>query len=280
MPRWYRKAGAGWHAAYCSGWHVFPHQHAHIKAQHTWTAAEMTKCLISSLECLDEVSGLLRTLVCSCAPRRTLIIQRGWHLQRIWQPVRRMAGWGEGGGGLQWPHLAIHPRDEVSPGSDQMGEEAFVERTVMICGHLCQRMDSILPMGNVPRIHMVDGLLMSSGYPVPVSILPNEQKQKEALGLTCCCSGPGGVSLISSSPSCFPAHHLLGQMSTADKVSFTKISRARSLPPQSGVSGCGTWWRWPRGTGVILRENERSLQPSGTVTDRFPSSGPRHATVH
>lgn len=128
-----------------------------------------------------------------------------------------------------------------------MGEEAFVERTVMICGHLCQRMDSILPMGNVPRIHMVDGLLMSSGYPVPVSILPNEQKQKEALGLTCCCSGPGGVSLISSAPSLFPStspplptHHLSGQTSTADKVSFTKISRARSLPPQSGLSGCGT----------------------------------------
>ena len=119
-------------------------------------------------------------------------------------------------------------------------EEAFVERTVMICGHLCQRMDSILPVGNVPRIHMVDGLLMSSGYTGPVSILPNEQKPKEALGLTCCCSGPGGVSLISSSPSCFPTHHLLGQMSTADKVSFTKISRACSLPPQSGESGCGT----------------------------------------
>ena len=111
----------------------------------------------------------------------------------------------------------------------------------MICGHLSQRMDSILPMGNVPRIHMVDGLLMSSGYPVPVSILPNEQKQKEALGLTCCCSGPGGVSLISSAPSLFPStspplptRHLSGQTSTADKVSFTKISRAHSLPPQSG----------------------------------------------
>lgn len=96
-----------------------------------------------------------------------------------------------------------------------MGEEAFVEWTVMICGHLCQRMDSILPMGNVPRIHMADGLLMSSGYPVPVSISPSKQKQKEALGLTCCCSGPRGVSLISSSPSCFPTHHPFSQLITS-----------------------------------------------------------------
>lgn len=190
----------------------------------------MTKCLISSLECLDEVSGLLRTLVCSCAPRRTLIIQRGWHLQKIWQPDGHMAGWDEDGGGLQWPHLSIHPRDEVSPGSDQMGEEAFVEWTVMICGHLCQRMDSILPMGNVPRIHMADGLLMSSGYPVPVSILPSKQKQKEALGLTCCCSGPRGVSLISSSPSCFPTHHPFSQLIT----SWAKWAQLiRSVSPRS-----------------------------------------------
>lgn len=53
----------------------------------------------------------------------------------------------------------------MSPGSDHVGEEASVERPVVSCGHLCRRMDTILPVGNAPRTHMVDGLLTSSGCP-------------------------------------------------------------------------------------------------------------------
>lgn len=79
-------------------------------------------------------------------------------------------------------------------------------------------MDTILLVGNTPRIHMAD------------LILPNEWEQKEALGLTCCCSGLDRASLTSSSLSFLlgmspPSHTGSGQ-----EVSFTEISRPHSLP--------------------------------------------------
>lgn len=162
--------------------------------------------------------------------------------------------------GWRWRRLAVTSSfpstlETRSPQGVIKWEEAFVEWTVMICGHLCQRMDSILPMGNVPRIHMAD-TVNELWVPSARFNFSSKQKQKEALGLTCCCSAlvvfPYQLLpfLFPNTSPLLPTHHLLGQMSTADKVSFTKISRACSLPPQSGVSGCGTWWRCPRGQAL------------------------------
>lgn len=67
-----------------------------------------------------------------------------------------------------------------------------LRRPVMSCGYLRWRMDTILQMGSTPSIHMVEGLLTSSGCPERCSHLDiaKRQAQKEAQARSSCYSAP------------------------------------------------------------------------------------------
>lgn len=121
-------------------------------------------------------------------------------------------------------------------------EEVFVERPVMSCGHLCLRMDAILPVGNTPRIHMVEGPLTSSGCPERCSCFDFAKRAwaEGGSGTACCCSGLGWVSLTRPSSSLLPSAlplHLSGPTSSGAKVSFPGISGTSLQLPNAGVSG-------------------------------------------
>ena len=145
----------------------------------------------------------------------------------------------------------------------------------MSCGHSCRRMDAILPVGNTPRIHMVEVLLTSSGRPERGSCF-DFAKWAGAEG------GSGACLLLfwpwlgflfpAPPPPCFPAHHplhLSGQTGSGERVSFPRKGGTSLHLPNAGVPGNGT------GYGVTYRDR-RSLEgrerctptptPSGTLT--------------
>lgn len=127
-----------------------------------------------------------------------------------------------------------------------MEEEVFVDGPVMSCGHLCRRMDTILPVGNTPRIHMVEGLLTSSGCPERCSCFDFAKWAGAEGG-----SGPClllfwpwlGFLLPAPPPPCFPAHHPphpSGQTSSGDSIRDVRDIPGIAAPPLS-IWGLRKW---------------------------------------
>lgn len=161
-----------------------PHQStAHM------AAAEMTKCLISSLECPDEVSGCAGL---TCAQKDPNNSARLTHTKEL------STGQERGQRRMQWSHLPIHTGEEVLLGGPYMGEEVFVKRPVLSWGHLLWQADIILAIGNAQN-HMVGGLLMSAGCPGHCSHWLCQTGRREGdPEPSLLSSGPGWASPLSS----------------------------------------------------------------------------------
>lgn len=178
-----------------------------------------------------------------CAPRRTLIIQQGWHIQRNCRPVRKV--------GIKMEEKCsdlishIYPSEEVSPGSHHVAEEVFVERPATSWGHLHWRTDTILPVGNMPRTHMVGGLLTSSGCPERHSHLHCQTGRSRRRPR----AWPAAVQTLAGAPTICPSSsllpstssppHLSGHMSSGERVIFPGISSPSS--PSLQGSGLRIW---------------------------------------
>lgn len=114
---------------------MFPYLLHHIKAQHTWALTYMTECLISSLECPDEVSGRLRLMYTQRGPSNSIGLTRT-HTKK---PLTHQT---QGRTGMKMEEnyvdlISPSTLERVfSPGGDHVEEEAFVKWPVISCGHL------------------------------------------------------------------------------------------------------------------------------------------------
>lgn len=150
----------------------------------------------------------------------------------------------------------------------------------MSCGHLCRRMDTILPVGNTPRIHMVEGLLTSSGCPERCSCFDFAKWAGAEGG-----SGPClllfwpwlGFLLPAPPPPGFPAHQPCSPTPQArlaqETVSSSLGSAAAplSISRKQGSQEMEHYIERHIGTRIPLRGGRGPL-PSSTLTSLLPAS--------